>query len=226
MVRTTTSTPAKREMKKKLSFGGGDEDDDYTRNIQIAELNALNAVLAVIRWKKHVGFYGDIEHGVQQPLHHQWQLHNQHGRRMTRISMIRPEFVEFVPKGTRRRRLVRVDPVQHGVHKCACGCGNKVTLPISPAKWRYLWNDERISFWPSVGNHSFPCKSHYWIEQNQIEWTLTMSTGEIEKNRASDRAERRRYLESRRNELSAEPAQDQGTYGRGLIDRLRGLIRR
>jgi hypothetical protein len=31
----------------------------YKSNIQIAELNALNAVMAVIRWKKLFGFYVD-----------------------------------------------------------------------------------------------------------------------------------------------------------------------
>lgn len=31
--------------------------DDYGSNIQIAELNALNATLAVIRWKRYLGFY-------------------------------------------------------------------------------------------------------------------------------------------------------------------------
>lgn len=32
-------------------------EDDYSSNIQIAELNALNATLAVIRWKRYLGFY-------------------------------------------------------------------------------------------------------------------------------------------------------------------------
>lgn len=32
-------------------------DDDYATNIQLAELNALNATLAVIRWKQHRGIY-------------------------------------------------------------------------------------------------------------------------------------------------------------------------
>jgi len=38
-------------------------DNVYNSNIQIAELNALNAVLAVIRWKRHYQFYvnNDIE---------------------------------------------------------------------------------------------------------------------------------------------------------------------
>lgn len=35
--------------------------DDYSSNIQVAELNALNAILAVIRWKRHLGFYATHE---------------------------------------------------------------------------------------------------------------------------------------------------------------------
>ena len=60
MVRTTTSTPERRS-EGRLSFGGGEDEDDYARNIQIADLNMLNAVLAVIRWKKLVGFYTDVQ---------------------------------------------------------------------------------------------------------------------------------------------------------------------
>jgi hypothetical protein len=37
-----------------------DKDDMYSTNIQIAELNALNAVLGVIAWKKHIGYYQDM----------------------------------------------------------------------------------------------------------------------------------------------------------------------
>lgn len=37
------------------------EEDEYATNIQIADLNAMNAVMAVIKWKKHVGFYQDLE---------------------------------------------------------------------------------------------------------------------------------------------------------------------
>lgn len=36
-----------------------EERDDYDRNIQVADLNALNAQLAVGRWKRHLGFYAD-----------------------------------------------------------------------------------------------------------------------------------------------------------------------
>lgn len=36
------------------------QDDAYQSNIQIAELNALSACLAVMRWKKYCGFYQDV----------------------------------------------------------------------------------------------------------------------------------------------------------------------
>lgn len=36
-------------------------DNEYATNIQIADLNSLNAALAVITWKKHVGFYQNLK---------------------------------------------------------------------------------------------------------------------------------------------------------------------
>ncbi|MEZ4292044.1 MAG: ThiF family adenylyltransferase [Myxococcota bacterium] len=62
VVRVTTSTPAKREhVRHQVSTAPPALDDAYRTNIQIAELNALNACLAVIRWKKLLGFYRDFE---------------------------------------------------------------------------------------------------------------------------------------------------------------------
>jgi hypothetical protein len=36
--------------------------NEYVTNIQIAELNAMNAALAVIKWKKLLGYYADFRH--------------------------------------------------------------------------------------------------------------------------------------------------------------------
>ena len=54
-----TSTPDKRDhIERRMSFGNDDEpENEYATNIQVAELNALNAALAVIRWKRIFGFY-------------------------------------------------------------------------------------------------------------------------------------------------------------------------
>ncbi len=65
ILRVTTSTAQHRahvHEKGRIPLGGADNvEDDYDKNIQIADLNSLNAVLAVIRWKKLCGFYADRE---------------------------------------------------------------------------------------------------------------------------------------------------------------------
>lgn len=62
ILRVTASTPEKRyHVRQRVSFVGGGAKDIYASNIQIAELNALNAVLAVVKWKKIRGFYRDLE---------------------------------------------------------------------------------------------------------------------------------------------------------------------
>lgn len=62
IVRVTSSTTGQRaHVHKRMSLADGNGDDDYSRNIQIADLNALNAALAVIKWKKLFGFYVDLE---------------------------------------------------------------------------------------------------------------------------------------------------------------------
>ncbi len=61
---TTTSTPRMRDhvhSLKRIDFSGGSAGDEYDLNIQIADLNALNAALAVVRWKRLFGFYADLE---------------------------------------------------------------------------------------------------------------------------------------------------------------------
>ena len=61
-LRMTTSTAQSREqVHTRLQLSANDLEDDYSRNIQIADLNALAAALAVIKWKKFLGFYVDVE---------------------------------------------------------------------------------------------------------------------------------------------------------------------
>ncbi len=64
-VRTTTSTPAKRDHVhegRRVAFVTAEEVNEYDKNIQVAELNALNAAFAVIKFKKLYGFYDDDAH--------------------------------------------------------------------------------------------------------------------------------------------------------------------
>lgn len=60
IVRVSTSTPQNREQARRhIAFGAGDAKNEYSTNIQVVELNAANALMAVIKWKKLCGFYRD-----------------------------------------------------------------------------------------------------------------------------------------------------------------------
>jgi Domain of unknown function (DUF6791)/ThiF family len=59
---TTATTEQHEHLRRRISFSDAAGDDPYAQNIQIAELNALNAALAVAKWKKLVGFYLDDEY--------------------------------------------------------------------------------------------------------------------------------------------------------------------
>src|SRR5438445_6875129 len=56
-VRITTCTPSfHNHTTSRIPFSSL-ENNEYSSNIQIADMNALNAALAVIKWKKMCGFY-------------------------------------------------------------------------------------------------------------------------------------------------------------------------
>ncbi len=62
VLRVTTSTVDERShIHSTIPFSDENGENEYLRNIQIADLNALNAALAVIKWKKLMGFYTDLE---------------------------------------------------------------------------------------------------------------------------------------------------------------------
>lgn len=66
VVRVTASSEKNRkhiQEKGRISFAEPvDGVNDYQNNIQISDLNGLNAMLAVIKWKKLMGFYLDLEY--------------------------------------------------------------------------------------------------------------------------------------------------------------------
>ena len=60
IVRVTTSTKEFRSSGR-ISFGKNDGPNEYELNIQTGDLNMLNAVMAVLKWKKIFGFYHDFD---------------------------------------------------------------------------------------------------------------------------------------------------------------------
>lgn len=60
-LRVTSATSEKNDHLEDRIPVSEDDDNEYGTNIQIADLNCLNAVLAVMKWKKMSGFYQDFK---------------------------------------------------------------------------------------------------------------------------------------------------------------------
>ena len=61
-VRVTTHIPGSSDkLRERLPPSIDDEHEEYSSNIQVADMNALNAALAIIKWKKTCGFYLEKE---------------------------------------------------------------------------------------------------------------------------------------------------------------------
>lgn len=62
VLRVTAATATAREhFWDRVPRSAAAVDNDYATNIQVADLNALNAALAVLKWKQLLGFYADID---------------------------------------------------------------------------------------------------------------------------------------------------------------------
>lgn len=62
ILRATSSKPGRRDkFRTRVSLAEAGPDAEYEDNIQIADLNALNALLAVFQWKTHFMFYDDFQ---------------------------------------------------------------------------------------------------------------------------------------------------------------------
>lgn len=65
--RVTLSTPKQHDHFDSCApFMPEGGDGLYAANIQVADMNAINAMFAVIRWKQYFGFYVDQQHPHQQ----------------------------------------------------------------------------------------------------------------------------------------------------------------
>ena len=142
---------------------------------------------------------------------------------------MRHQFVDFIPDQLDEGVLYITLSYDTAVHLCACGCGNEVVTPLSPAEWSFSYNGHSVSLSPSIGNWNYPCRSHYWIWKGQIEWARTWSAYEIAAVQEKDLRDRRDFYDHHRTpvEVKAErfeqPSQPKkvGIIGR-LVRRLLG----
>jgi hypothetical protein len=107
---------------------------------------------------------------------------------VNRHHSLTPTFVEFIPEKLNSGLLYVSRRYRTSSHLCCCGCGLEVVTPLNAAKWTLSEHDDgSVSLSPSVGNWSFPCKSHYWVRRNQIQWAARISPAQIAAVQAHDK---------------------------------------
>lgn len=106
---------------------------------------------------------------------------------MAKIDFLTTVVVDEIPE-TLENGVLYVSSSSHvALHSCCCGCGEEVVSPLVPTEYKLSMKGPLASIWPSIGNHDFPCGSHYIIKQGQIIWAGQMSRAQIEAGRAYDR---------------------------------------
>ena len=87
--------------------------------------------------------------------------------RRTRVGHV---FVEYLPDQL-EPGVVYVS-IEHALasHLCCCGCGHEVVTPFGRHDWKLTFDGVSVSLSPSIGNWRLPCRSHYWIQQDQVRW--------------------------------------------------------
>ena len=109
------------------------------------------------------------------------------------MAEIEPVFVDTIPNKLEDGRLYISLKYRAVTHKCACGCRVEINTPLHPTGWAITYDGARVSLWPSVGNWSEKCQSHYWIDKNRICWSRVWSREEILSGRQERFNEIREY---------------------------------
>ena len=114
------------------------------------------------------------------------------------------KFINYIPSVIDDNTIYISIEYATAVHKCACGCEKEVVTPLSPTDWRFTYNGETISLYPSIGNWNFNCKSHYWIKKSKILWADSWDEETITLNRIGDKHNKIEYYKHKENDILNE----------------------
>lgn len=142
---------------------------------------------------------------------------------MKRTTVLNHKFVECIPDRLEEGIIYISMLYATAAHKCCCGCGSEVITPFSPTDWKLIFDGETVSLAPSIGNWNFKCKSHYWINQNRVEWAKQLSAKEINYGRHQDSINKMKYYNNTDASLrtsSTKTCQDSADENLGTISGL------
>lgn len=101
--------------------------------------------------------------------------------------LIKHQFVDAIPEEIDQETVYISIDFATAVHRCQCGCGLEVVTPLSPTDWKMIYDGASVSLHPSIGNWSFPCRSHYWIRDGRVQWAGDVPNQQISAIRQADR---------------------------------------
>ena len=133
-----------------------------------------------------------------------------------RYQRLTHRFVTHIPRVLEPGVLYISIEFATAAHSCCCGCGEEVVTPLTPTDWRLIFDGETISLWPSIGNWSFACRSHYLIERSEVVPALPWSDQRIAYARFKEKLAKARYYrmdasaEMDHGELTSAPNEDTG----------------
>lgn len=139
-----------------------------------------------------------------------------------KLRQITPAFVDEIPRELESGKLYVCCQYRAVMHLCACGCGAAVSTPLHPTGWALICDGVSVSLWPSIGNWSEKCQSHYWISKNNIHWAPKWSRRKVLNARKARDLELDRYF-------SADPHFERGQSapkGLSIPVFLRGCLKR
>lgn len=102
--------------------------------------------------------------------------------------------MDFIPERLETGVLYVSRRYRTASHLCCCGCGLEVVTPLNGAKWQVSERGGEVWLRPSVGNWSFPCQSHYWIDGGKVRWDGKISATAIATVRRRDQREAQRLV--------------------------------
>ena len=110
-----------------------------------------------------------------------------------RFTRLEHRFCKHIPESLEPGVLYVSMEYGTAVHSCCCGCGEEIVTPFAPTDWKMTFDGRAISLWPSVGNWTLPCRSHYIVREGAVIQARPWTEEEIAAERRRDRAAKARY---------------------------------
>jgi hypothetical protein len=132
------------------------------------------------------------------------------------VTTLSHKFVECIPDTLEEGVLYVSITHSTAVHRCCCGCGCEVVTPITPIDWKLIFDGETVSLYPSIGSWNLPCRSHYWITHNRIEWAEDWSDWKVAVAEEKDRSLKEKLYRDLEDDDSVASKEDGGKARAGL----------